>query len=136
MRIRAAAHLAGKPSFNLSLFPTLQETDDHLVLKLAACLLFHEASPMVVQSPEQHPALAGQEFCPDLLSADLTNQVTLWVECGKTTLHKLEKSTKRHRQARFIVLTAQPHEARQVAKTLADEGIGRVAVWSFPEGGY
>ena len=104
------------------------------MLKLAAGLFFHEWEPVVVSSPQQHPALAGQDFAPDLLAVDLTQRVTLWVECAKTTLHKLDKAVKRFRDARIFMLMAHPLEAKQMAKSLEGEGHKRIEVWSFQQG--
>jgi hypothetical protein len=103
-------------------------------LKLAACVFFYEREPLVISSPQQHPALAGQDFAPDLITADDTNQVTFWVECAKTTLHKLDKVTKRFREARLLMLMAHPLEARQMAESLEGEGNTRIEIWSFQQG--
>ena len=118
----------------MSLYPILQETSDHLLLKLAAFIFFHAQEPLVISSPQQHLALAGQDFAPDLMQVDDTHQVTLWIECGKTTLHKLDKVTKRFRSARILMLLALPHEARQMAESLEAEGNTRIEVWSFRQG--
>jgi len=104
------------------------------MLKLASFVFFHAKEPVVITSPQQHAALAGQDFAPDLMSADLTSQVTLWIQCGKTTLHKLDKVTKRFRDARIWMLMAHPHEARQMAESLDSEGIHRIEIWSFRQG--
>ena len=133
MKIRASIHI-GEKSRPLQLFPVLQETDDHLFLKLAACVFFSEKEPVVISSPQQSPALEGQDFAPDLITVDDTNQVTLWIECGKTTLHKLEKVTNRFRDARIWMLVAQPQEANQMAAALEEEGNDRIEVWSFAQG--
>jgi uncharacterized protein YaeQ len=133
VKIRASLHL-GEKTRAVQLYPILSETDDHLLLKLAACVFFYEREPLVISSPQQHPALAGQDFAPDLLTADDTNQVTFWVECAKTTRHKLDKVTKRFREARLLMLMAQPHEARQMAESLDGEGNTRVEVWAFRQG--
>jgi len=113
VKIRSTLHL-GEKTRALQLYPILSETDDHLLLKLAACVFFYEREPLVISSPQQHPALAGQDFAPDLITADDTNQVTFWVECAKTTLHKLDKVTKRfrdqHRQR------GRPHRLRLFAR--------------------
>src|SRR5258708_37054861 len=98
MKVRSPLHLDGK-SYALSLFPVLQETDDHLLLKLASFIFFHAQEPTVITSAQQHAALIGQDYAPDLMTADLTNQVTLWIQCGKTTFNKLNKITKRFRDA-------------------------------------
>jgi hypothetical protein len=133
MKIRATLHLEDR-SFNVQLYPVLQETDDHLILKLAACVLFHRQNPVIVTSPQQHPALQGQDFAPDLIHIDPSNQVRLWIECDKTTLHKLDKVTKRFRMARILMLMAHPREAQQMMETLEKEGLTRVELWSFAEG--
>ncbi len=133
MKIRSAIHL-GETSFHLQLYPVLQETTDHLALKLAAALLFHAQEPVVVTSPQQHPCLMGQDFYPDLLALDVSGQATLWVECGKTTAHKLEKVSKRFRDTRIVMLTEQPREGTQMAQTVKSAGIDRVEIWSFEEG--
>jgi len=132
VKIRSSIHLGGE-SFSLNLFSTLQETADHLFLKLAAAVFFHAARPTVETGPAHH-ALSGQDFWPDLMSVDLTGQVTLWIECGKTTLHKLEKVSKRFRQARVIVLTAEPAQARQQAEEVESEKLKGIHVWSFDYG--
>src|ERR1700761_7609430 len=110
MKIRASLHL-GELEETISIFPILQETDEHLALKLAAYIFFAAQKPLILSSAQQHSALANQDFAPDLLAVDLTNQVTLWIECGKTTSNKLEKTVKRFRHARIIILTALPREA-------------------------
>lgn len=133
MKIRSSIHLGGR-SFSLPLTPILEETDEHLCLKLAAAVFYHAWEPLVISSPQQHPALAGQDFAPDLMAADLSNRVTLWIECAKTTLHKLEKATKRFRDARIVMLMARPNEAKPMAESLENEGHSRIEVWSFPYG--
>ena len=115
------------------LFPVLSETAEHLVLKLAATLLFSRSDPIVSPS-SQHAALRDQDFVPDLMALNDAGELTLWVECGKTTPHKLSKVSKRFRQARVIVFTALPREGEQMAQTLEAESIARVQVWTFAEG--
>jgi uncharacterized protein YaeQ len=132
MKIRSSLYINGQER-TLQLFSVLNETSGHLLLKLAAAILFFDLEPIHTTSPE-HPALQGQDFYPDFLKADLTGQITLWVECGKTTLHKLGKASRRHRAARVTILTALPHEGRQMAEALNAEGLERVEVWSFREG--
>src|SRR5690242_6952847 len=108
MKLRASVHLNNQSS-SIQIYAGIQETWDHLALKLAASLFFFDSNP-TIEMGATHPALQGQDYYPDLLVVDWTNQPTLWVECGKTTLHKLEKVSKRFRQARVIVLTAAPHQ--------------------------
>jgi len=132
MKIRANLYINERSS-SLVLFPVLSETTEHLVMKLAAALLFTDSAPIVSPST-QHPALRDQDFVPDLMALNTAGELILWVECGKTTPHKLSKVSKRFRQARVIVLTALPREAQQMAETLDTEAIARVQVWTFREG--
>ena len=132
MKIRAKLHINGE-SRSLVLFPVLSETVDHVVLKLAAALFFSAAEPIISPS-SRHPTLRDQEFVPDVMALNEAGELILWVECGKTTPHKLSKVSKRFRQARVIVLTALLREGEQMVKTLDAEGIARVQVWTFGEG--
>ncbi len=133
MKIRSILHLDGQ-TYPLQLFPVLQETDDHLMLKLASFIFFHSMEPIVITSPQQHGALIGQDFAPDLMTADDTHQVTLWIQCGKTTLHKLDKVTKRFRGARIWMLMPSPNEAKPMAESLEGQGNTRIEVWCFKYG--
>ena len=115
------------------LFPVLSETVEHLLLKLSAALFFSGSAPIV--SPTlKHSTLRDQEFVPDVMALNGAGELILWVECGKTTPHKLSKVSRRFRQARVIVLTALPREGQQMAETLDAEAIARVQVWTFQEG--
>src|SRR5260221_8839570 len=108
MKIRSKLHIHGEMR-SLVLFPVLSETQDHVVLKLAAALFFSAADPIVSPS-SQHPTLRDQDFVPDVMALNEAGELVLWVECGKTTPHKLSKVSKRFRQARVVVLTALPRE--------------------------
>jgi uncharacterized protein YaeQ len=132
MKIRATLHLDGKSS-QLAVYPILSETMDHVLLKLAAGILFAKHEPILSPS-SQHPALQGQDFLPDLMQANDHNEVTLWIECGKTTQHKLEKVAKRYRDARLIMLTHNPIEGKQLAETLPDEKWNRWEISAFQHG--
>ena len=134
MKIRASLHLDGK-STSLLIYPVMSETSDHLLLKLAAAILLHRLEPILSPSA-QHPALRDQDFLPDLMQVNDENEVTLWVECGKTTTHKIEKVCKRFRSARILMLTPQPREGQQMAANLLNENWNRLEVLSFGEGEY
>ena len=132
MKIRAKLYINERSS-NLVLFPVLSETVEHVVLKLAAALFFADFTPIISPSSQQ-ATLRDQDFVPDVMAVNEAGELILWVECGKTTPHKLSKVSKRFRQARVIVLTARPHEGQQMAETLDSEEIDRVQVWTFQEG--
>ncbi len=132
MTIRSTIHINGRTT-SLNLYATLQETRDHLLLKLAATLFFFDQDP-TIETGATHPALQGQDYWPDVMATDAGGQITLWIECGKTTLHKLEKISRRFRNARIIVLTPEPHQARQQAEGIAADNLRGIEIWSFGQG--
>ena len=110
------------------------ETPQHLALKLAAFVLFFKSKPLMDVSLK-HPAIAGQEFRPDLLALNESGEVQLWVECGTVTSHKLDKLPRRYRNARIITLKETYHEAETLRKTIEKhkvQGADRVEIWAFP----
>lgn len=105
-------------------------------MKLAAYLLFWDAEPVVDPSPN-HPALLGQEFVPDLLAANEAGEASLWVECGKSTVNKLSKVTRRFRRARLVALLPGERDALRLRGVLQDEledKAGLVEILAWPEG--
>lgn len=110
------------------------ETPEHLALKLAAFVLFFNSNPLIDVSLK-HPAIVGQEFRPDLLALNESREIKLWVECGTVTSHKLDKLTRRYRNARILVLKETLHEAETLRKTMEKhkvQGRDRVEIWAFP----
>ena len=132
MKIRATLHVDGR-STALLVCPVMQETTEHVLLKLAAAVLFAKREPILSPS-SQHPALRDQDFLPDLVHVNDHNEVTLWIECGGTTLHKMEKVAKRYRDARLIVLTATPVEGATIKENLPQEPWNRWEIFAFPHG--
>lgn len=112
MRLRCDLNVNGGTR-TLVLMPGINERADHLALKLAAYLLFWDKEPIVAPSAG-HPALLGQEFVPDVMCVDITGAVDLWVECGVTTINKLDKVARRFSQARIVVLTPDARQAKQL----------------------
>ena len=132
MKLRCDLHINGG-SRKLVLVPEASETGEHLGLKLAAYLIFWDRSPLVEASP-RHPALLGQEFVPDLLSLDEAGAVDLWVECGKVTLRKMYKLTRRFPGARLVVMKGTEAEAVRLRRDLK-EGLdkeARVEILAWP----
>lgn len=73
------------------------ESTDHVALKLVSYLLFFAREPLIEVD-------VGQHFKPDLACLDEDGQVTLWVDCGTTSLQKLNRvATKNHRAEVYIV---------------------------------
>ncbi|MBI5630004.1 MAG: YaeQ family protein [Elusimicrobia bacterium] len=136
MKIRCDLHVNGG-SRKLLLVPGPNETGEHLALKLAAYLLFWDWEP-VVEASAKHPALAAQEFIPDLMALDQGGEIRLWVECGQVSLHKLGKLLRRLPQARIVALKADERQARRLRKDLGDclERSKRVEIWAWPEGSF
>jgi len=115
MRIRCDLQINGE-SRKLILIPGINEPLEHRALKLAAYLLFWPQDPAIDISPKI-PALADYDFLPDLMALDDTGAITLWVECGSTTMNKLTKLTRRLPQGRIVVLK----ETERAAQDLRDE---------------
>lgn len=134
MKLRCDLHVNGGAR-KLVLIPGLNEPVDHLALKLAAYLLFWDREPVVAPSAK-HPALLGQEFIPDLMALDLTGALDLWIECGVTTMNKLDKTARRFSQARLVVLTPHPRQARRLREEVEGkiERAARVEILSFEDG--
>lgn len=116
MNLRCDLHVNGAAR-KLVLISGINERADHLALKLAAYLLFWDKQPVVAPS-SSHPALLDQEFVPDLMALDMTGALELWIECGATTMNKLDKVARRFSQARIVVLTPTERQARQLREDL------------------
>ena len=132
MKIRCDLHLNGG-SRKLLLVPGPNETGEHLALKLAAYLLFWDQNP-VVEASSRHPALAGQEFIPDLMALNDSGEIALWVECGQATLHKLGKLVRRLPAARIVVIKATEREAARLRQDVGDrlDRPERIEVLAWP----
>lgn len=134
--IRADLHVNGS-SRKLYLPPSETEKAEHLSLKLAAYILFWE-DRLTVDASVKHPALAGQDYRPDLLGTDVSGSVALWVECGNTTMNKIGKVLRRWSSARVLVLKEGPQEARRLRAELEKEEAHarRVEILHWPAGGF
>lgn len=132
MAFRCDIHLNGGHR-KLILAAKPDEPTTHLALKLAAFVLCWENNPIVDPSAK-HPALLNQEFRPDLMVLDAGGGVALWVECGPTSLNKLEKIPRRFPHARFLVIRESFREGERLRRDLNDRlRRGDVAVWSWRE---
>ena len=135
MQIRCSIQM-GDVQKKIVLVSQTNETPQLLALKLAAYILFLDYNPYLELSAK-NPALAGQEFRPDILALDESGAIKLWVECGNTTTNKLDKLIRRYREARIAVLKAYPHETENLRRHLEKNEVlhsHRIEVWSFPEG--
>ena len=111
------------------------ELAEHLPLKLAAYLLFWKSEPVVDASPKLS-ALAQFDFMPDLLALDAAGDICLWVECGSTTMNKLNKLTKRVPlgRGRIFVLKPDARDARRLRDEVDAELLKpeRIEILAFP----
>lgn len=110
------------------------ETPEHLALKLAAYLSFWDED-LTLDARHNHPALAGQEFYPDMLGTDAGGAVTHWVECGNTAMHKLGKVVRRWPDARVSLFKENEAKAgflrQELVRNLPDHH-GRIAIYAWP----
>ena len=112
MKLRCDLHINGGDR-TVVLMPGISEKADHLAMKLAAYMLFWDREPIVSPSAK-HSALLDQEFIPDMMAVDITGALDLWIECGATTMNKLDKVARRFAHARIVVLTPTAREAKQL----------------------
>lgn len=133
MKLRCELHINGGMR-RVLLVPKEAEKITHIALKLSAAILFWEYRP-VLEASSRHPALMGQEFSPDLMSADEAGTVNLWIECGNVSVHKLSKIAKRMRSARIVVLKESQQEGMRLRGVLNDkmEKGDRIEIWSWPK---
>lgn len=105
---------------NLLIVPRHDETSEHSALKLAAVLLFWDRE-LFLEATVNHPALSNCPFTPDLMALDEAGAVSLWCECGNTSLNKLVKVVRKVPGARILVLRESPEEAVSTRRLLAAE---------------
>lgn len=74
----------------------LEESQQHLAMKLVAYLMYFDRCPKVEMG-------VGQHYKPDLACVEC-HDVTLWVDCGDIGLHKLDRVTTRNHNAEIVVL--------------------------------
>ena len=131
-RIRCDLHINGDQR-KIVMACRPEETRDHLALRLSAFLFFWSYDPKTELSLK-HPALAGQEFFPDLVALNEAGEIGLWVECGNVTLNKLDKLIRRYPHARLAVLKATEAEGRRLRRDLSDSvnRHGNVEIFAWP----
>jgi len=132
MRIRCDLQVNGEER-KLILVPGINEPLGHRALKLAAYLLFWPEDPAIDISPK-NPALADYDFLPDLMALDDTGAIKLWVECGSTTMNKLNKLTRRLPRARIVVMKETERDAQRLREELQAqlEREARVEILAWP----
>lgn len=136
MKLRCDLHVNGEAR-KLVLVPTKEEKQEHLSLKLAAYVLFW-GDDLTVTPSAGHPALMGQDQRPDLMGVDITGAVAFWVECGNTTMNKMDKVRRRFPDARVVVLKETADQAKRFRDELGGKvpAAKNVEVWYWPEQGF
>lgn len=137
-RVRCELNVNGEAR-KLLLVGGVNETPEHLPLKLAAYLLFWSFEP-IVGATTKLPALSQYEFLPDLVALDPGGDIKLWVECGSTTMHKLGKLASRvpEGRGRIVVVKENPRDAERLRREVDAQldKARRVEIVHFPEGAW
>ena len=98
-----------------------EETHEHVSLRLASAVLFFRRDPALDIGPT-HPAVCDYGFFPDLLAANESGGVGIWIECGNVALNKLTKVARRlEHGARLVILRENPEDGRRLRKILDKE---------------
>jgi uncharacterized protein YaeQ len=119
MKIRADLHINGEHRRPF-LASGPNETDEHLVHRLAGYLLFWNDDP-ILDASMKTPALASFDFRPDLLALDEAGDIKLWAQCGAVTRNMLTKITRRAPRARVVVLKENEREAQRLRRELDEQ---------------
>ena len=83
------------PRVIFSSFPG--ESTWHVSLKLLAYLIYRRRDPLVERA-------VGQRFKPDLVVLKDDGRVRLWIDCGETSIRKLERVVARNPIARVVIV--------------------------------
>jgi uncharacterized protein YaeQ len=73
------------------------ESIEHVLMKLLAYALFYHPG-LRVEVP------VGQHHKPDLVRTDERGEPVQWIDCGETTLRKLERITRHNRRTRIDIV--------------------------------
>lgn len=104
------------------------ESMRHVMMKLLSYLLFYHERLEIEASASQH-------YKPDLVRFDLRGEPVQWVDCGQTSLAKLDKISRKNRQTYIDIMKASPGELAAY-KLQADTRLNkpeRVRYWSASE---
>ncbi|MDE2141813.1 MAG: YaeQ family protein [Elusimicrobia bacterium] len=136
MKVRAELNINGGER-KVLLVSGQSEPDDHLAHRLAACILFWDAQP-ILDASVKTPALADYEFLPDLIGLNDAGEIVLWVECGSVTTNKLTKITRRLPRARLVIMKETERQASELRRDL-DASFDRpekVEILAWPDKSY
>jgi uncharacterized protein YaeQ len=88
----------------------------HIVLKVLAMALFHDAALQVEPSMDDE-----DRYKPDLLIRSDDYRPKVWIECGACRVQKLDKVTFRHYDASVVLIKRTAREAREIMERCAGE---------------
>lgn len=106
------------------------ESGGHIALKLVAYLMFLDRRPHIDED-------AGWHFVPDLIARDDSGSITLWVDCGRVSMKKVDTiATKVRSNIDFFVFRKTQREMEQFYRDIKDKvkQIQNVKCVSFDDG--
>jgi len=106
------------------------ESGEHIALKLLAYLMFIERRPLIDVD-------AGWHFTPDLIARDDAGAITLWVDCGRVSMKKVDTiATKVRSSIDFFVFRSTERDMDHFYKVIKDKvkQLQNVRCISFDDG--
>ncbi len=102
------------------------ESMRHVMMKLMSYIMFYQEN-LLIEAP------ADQHHKPDLVRFNLRNEPIQWIDCGQTSIQKLERISSRNRLTYIEIVKATMGELesyyKQANARLANPE--RVRYWSF-----
>jgi uncharacterized protein YaeQ len=91
------------------------ESGTHIALKLLAYLLFISQRPQIDQD-------AGWHFVPDLIARDAGGAITLWIDCGRLSMKKVDTIAMKARDTiDFYVFRKTENDMQHFYRSIADK---------------
>lgn len=106
------------------------ESGGHVALKLLAYLIFIERRPHIDED-------AGWHFTPDLIARDDSGSITLWIDCGRVSMKKVDTiATKVRDSIDFFVFRKTQRDMQQFYQAIKDKikHLDNVKCISFDDG--
>jgi hypothetical protein len=103
------------------------ESARHILLKLCGWLLFWRPGLMVERSAEQHykPDLLLEGDSSDPAGPAAAGQPVLWIDCGVTTIRKLDRVATKNHHALIVIIKSEIGELRRY-HAMADGKVRRM----------
>lgn len=103
-----------------------RESSRHVMMKLMAMLMFYHDDLVIEGSAHQH-------YKPDLVRLNAQQEPVQWIDCGHTSIKKLNRITQRNHETTVDIVKATPGELamyrREAQRQLRYPE--RVDYWSF-----